>query len=142
MLRRERKTKIRHLTNEDRLKLKNLIPKKDYDMLMKHDYARDSLDVAVGFDHVTIRKPSRVTLEQVSKLTSKEIRKELKEVDPLVCYKSGMILSVTETMTWGYKIKKLNLVRHRNILLRVAHGDIYTEERKYRFGITDSPNCV
>jgi hypothetical protein len=32
-------------------------------------------------------------------------------------------------------------VRHRSILLRVAHGEVYTKERLFRFGMIDSPNC-
>jgi len=41
----------------------------------------------------------------------------------------------------GIKLKKLNSIAHRNILLRLAHGEIYSNERKYRHNLTDDPKC-
>jgi len=32
-------------------------------------------------------------------------------------------------------------VAHKSILLRVLHGDIYTNEKLFRFGMRDSPRC-
>jgi len=41
----------------------------------------------------------------------------------------------------GHRIKKLNSVRHRNMILKVAHGDVYTLERKLRYGMTLNGKC-
>jgi hypothetical protein len=40
-----------------------------------------------------------------------------------------------------YKIKKLTSVKHRNTMLKVLHGDVYTNERKNRFGLREDPYC-
>ena len=45
-------------------------------------------------------------------------------------------------MNWTSKIKKLTSIRHRATILRIAHGEIYTKARLYRFGLIESPNCV
>ena len=39
------------------------------------------------------------------------------------------------------RVKKLTSVRHKNIIMRVAHGDIYSNERLFRFGLIDNPKC-
>jgi hypothetical protein len=88
---------------------------------------------------LTNRPKTKVT--KLAKLTTKDIRNELYTGEPILIYKCGMILSTTECRTWGYRIGKLRSVKHRNILLRISHGDIYTNERKYRYGLTDSPLC-
>ena len=36
---------------------------------------------------------------------------------------------------------KLTSTRHKNIILRLSHGDIYSNDRLYRFGLIDSPRC-
>ena len=32
-------------------------------------------------------------------------------------------------------------IQHRNLILKIAHGDIYTQEKLNRFGLADSDNC-
>ena len=34
-----------------------------------------------------------------------------------------------ETLRWGEKVRKLSSTRHKNIILRIAHGDIYSNDR-------------
>ena len=38
-------------------------------------------------------------------------------------------------------MSKITSVRHKNILLRIAHGEIYYREKLYRYGLVESPNC-
>ena len=78
------------------------------------------------------------TLESV---TSKEFRTQRAEKSPLADYKIGLRLSPQEALTWGLKISKLTSTQHKSILLRVAHGDIYTKEKLHRFGLIDSDRC-
>ena len=52
-----------------------------------------------------------------------------------------MTLSTSESLTWGLRLSKVNSTRHKNVILRVAHGDIYTKEKLHRFGLIDSPIC-
>ena len=44
-------------------------------------------------------------------------------------------------MSWGLKLSKVSSTKHKNILLRVAHGDIYTKEKLHRFGMIDDSDC-
>ena len=73
--------------------------------------------------------------------TSKEIRVSRTDAKPITEFKVGMTLTVTESLSWSKKISKLTSVRHRNTLLRVAHGEIYTKERLVRFNLIDNPIC-
>ena len=52
-----------------------------------------------------------------------------------------MILDVKEVINWGYNLRKLKAVRDRDILLNVAHGNVFTNERKHRYGIRLDPYC-
>ena len=36
---------------------------------------------------------------------------------------------------------KLTSTKHKNIILRVAHGDIYTQSKLFRFGMSGSDSC-
>jgi len=81
-------------------------------------------------------------LKNLSKCSSKEIRINRQENEQTCVFKIGLILNVTESKTWLYKIRKLTSVRHRNLMLRIAHGDVYSNERKFRFGLVESPDCT
>ena len=39
------------------------------------------------------------------------------------------------------RVTKLSSTRHKDTLLRAAHGDIYTREKLFRFGLIDSNQC-
>ena len=60
---------------------------------------------------------------------------------PITEFKIGLYLTIAESLSWCKKISVLTSIRHRNILLRVAHGEIYTKEKLARFGLSDSPTC-
>ena len=77
----------------------------------------------------------------LSKCTSKEIRLERAMLSPLCSYKIGLNLERSQALSWGLRVSKLTSTRHKNILLRVAHGDIYTKERLVRFGMAQDPLC-
>ena len=57
-------------------------------------------------------------------------------------YKSGLILAPGELVSWTKRIKKLTSTRHKNVLLRVAHGDVFSNERLHRFGLRDNAGCA
>ena len=77
-------------------------------------------------------------------LSSKAIREDLtKDVDEIICvYKSGLLLTPGEVLAWTKNVKKLTSTRHRCALLRIAHGDVYTNARLFRFGLIDNPKCA
>ena len=60
----------------------------------------------------------------------------------MICvYKSGLLLTPGELKAWSKQIKKLTSTRHKNVILRVAHGDVFSNERLHRFGLRDEPKC-
>ena len=74
--------------------------------------------------------------------TSKELRESLKSNAPVTNLKFGNLdLEVNEALSWYLKLSKLSSTRHKNTLLRIIHGDIYTKDRLHRFGMIDNPNC-
>ena len=73
--------------------------------------------------------------------SSKEIREALSVQIPIADFKIGMTLDGAESANWGHRLAKLTSIRHKSILLRVAHGDIYTKEKLNRFGLSDSNEC-
>ena len=75
-------------------------------------------------------------------LSSKEIRTHCSEALPICSFKLGAVATPNETLTWGTNLTKVSSVRHRNTILRVAHGDIYTNLRLFRFKLKDTPRCT
>ena len=86
--------------------------------------------------------PCRTGLKNLQSMTSKEIREELKIKEPICLFKLGLILTPTESFNWLDKVNKLTCTKLKNSVLRAAHGDIYCEERLFRFGLVDSPLCA
>ena len=61
----------------------------------------------------------------------------------MICvYKSGLILTPGELAAWTRQLRHLTSTRHKNVILRVAHGDVYSNERLQRFGLRDSAGCA
>ena len=64
------------------------------------------------------------------------------ESEKMIClYKSGVILSPGEVLNWTNKIKKLTSSRHNCALLRIAHADVYTNGKLFKFGLINDPKC-
>lgn len=84
------------------------------------------------------------TVKVLSSLSSKFLRENLiKEEEVIICdYRSGIILTPGEVLNWTSNVKRLTSTKHRNCLLRIAHGDVYTNDRLFRFGLNNEPKCV
>ena len=80
-------------------------------------------------------------LTSIAQLTTKQIREPLELNEPITSFKIGVNLEVNESLTWCHRIKKLTATRHQNCLLKIAHGDMYTNDRLMRFGLRDNDNC-
>ena len=81
------------------------------------------------------------TLVDIRKLSSKEIRNSISKSEPICIYKIGMILTPNEALTWGESLRKMASIKHKSFILRVAHGDVYTKEKLYRYGLNPNPEC-
>ena len=84
-----------------------------------------------------------MTIANVSSLSSKVLRNNMiNPTDKMIClYKLGIVLDPGEVLSWTNRIRKLTSTRHKNILLRTVHGDIFSNSRLHRFGLRDSSNC-
>ena len=80
-------------------------------------------------------------LQDLSKATSKEIRLSISDKDPITIYKIGVFLTPSEALSLANQINKITSVRHKDILLRLMHGELYSRERLSRYGLVDTPNC-
>ena len=80
-------------------------------------------------------------LKPLDKLSARDFRQAGSESIPICVYKLGAILSPKDNASWTYKLRKLTITRHKNLILKLAHGDWYTKDRLFRFGLIDSPNC-
>ena len=74
-------------------------------------------------------------------LTSKEIRVGRSNKVPIQEFKIGLRLTSNESLSWGLRLSKLSSTRHKNTLLKAAHGDVYTKDKLFRFGLRDSDLC-
>ena len=74
-------------------------------------------------------------------LTSKEFRLIRSAKLPIKIFKIGMNLTTMESINWGFRLAKLTSTKHKNSLLRIAHGDVYTKDKLYRFGMSDNDKC-
>ena len=86
--------------------------------------------------------PKGKGLVNLSKLTSNSIRLLRCDDDPITIFKAGLILSPNESLSYMNKVRKLTSTRHKNIILKYLHGEVYTNERLVRFGLSDDPNCA
>ena len=130
-------TKLGELGPRDLERLRSFMNKKLF------DEARRVINIPNVITHnnseLKILKGKR--LIDLRKLSSKDIRGCIKSYDPICVYKTGLVLTPSENLNWTSALRKVKSVRHKSILLRVSHGDIYSKERLTRFGLTDSPLC-
>ena len=77
----------------------------------------------------------------IEKCTSKEIRESRQDSEPIKNFRIGLNLTTAESLSWLLKISKITSTKHKNVILRVAHGDVYTMEKLYRFGLEASNIC-
>ena len=79
----------------------------------------------------------------ISTLSSKALRvNQIDDEDQVICiYKLGLIMNPGEVRSWTGRLKKLTSTRHKNILLRAVHGDIFSNARLARFGLRQEAGC-
>ena len=77
-------------------------------------------------------------------MSSKALRSSLTtDEDDVICvYKIGTILTMAEVLSWTNRLSQLTSTRHKNIILRLVHGDIFSNSRLNRFGLRQDANCA
>ena len=79
----------------------------------------------------------------ISGISSKSFRINNRNLDNIIClYKQGLVLTPGEVLCWTKRIKGLTSTRHKNIMLRIVHGDIFSNARLHRFGLIDNSKCA
>ena len=80
-------------------------------------------------------------LVNIASMTTKQLREAAESPVPITSFKIGLDVETNEGLTWCLRIKKLTSARHQNTILKVAHGDIYSNDRLLRFGLRDNDIC-
>ena len=81
------------------------------------------------------------TWKDLSKISSKELREARSTETPICVFKSGVLLNPIESSNWLKVVNSLSSTAHKNAILRYIHGDIYSRERQFRFGLSNDPHC-
>ena len=95
---------------------------------------RENVDIS----KCVLLKGKIVNLETCS---SKAIREMILEEKVITTFKVGLTLNERLSANWLYRVNKLQSTQHKCTLLRIAHGEVYTQERLARFGLVDSALC-
>ena len=82
------------------------------------------------------------SLAPINKLTSKQIRDLRSEKEPICIFKFGHIMAPDEALNWAHNVSRLTSTKHKDLLLRLAHGELYYRERLHRYNLIDSPLCL
>ena len=80
-------------------------------------------------------------LTTLGTLTSKQIRTCRTQADPICISKLGPILTPIESINLFSNLSKLTNTRHKDILLRLIHGELYSKVRLHKYGLVAHPTC-
>ena len=136
LIRRQMKNKIGDLTEQDLAALR---------VFLDPDLAARALAIV----RINVRPENLISdcilvnnkFLSLTALTSKQIRSTLTDNLPILIYKIGPILTPSESLNWCYTLSKLTCTKHKDIIMRLAHGELYSKERLARRGLIADPNC-
>ena len=77
----------------------------------------------------------------LEKLTSKEFRISRSDSDPITNFKIGPNLTKASSVKWAFVVNKLTSIKHKDLILRLAHGELYSKERLHRYLLIDNAQC-
>jgi len=117
-----------------------VIDKETKDIIDRYDW-NYTPSVQAPLDLLLPKTVGQAMAMNLKTMKSKDLRNELEDKEPITIFRSGIILTPQESKSWGLRVKKTKSVKHRNALLRLAHGEYYTAERKFRYGLIESPLC-
>ena len=80
-------------------------------------------------------------LLSLAKLSSKDIRTACCPCDPETIFKIGLLATPSESVSLMTEINRIVSVKHKDMLLRLLHGELYSKDRLSRYGLTDSAEC-
>ena len=137
-IRRQGKTRIGNLSINELRSLEFFFPRN----IITHARAAinlpNNINVDVNLDGCQLVNGKFVKL---GKLSSKAIRTSRSNNVPITSFKIGTSISTRDSLNWSLVLRKLTSVKHKDNLLRLAHGELYSKERLHRYRLVDSPDC-
>ena len=121
----------------------------DIDSLVRHIDAEKIHKIRIA-SRVNIAPPDRIFSETyydgkmhkwLNKMSAKEIRTLRGSDTPILNFKLGLNLGPDEALNWGRRLSKLTSTSHKNTILKIVHGDIYTNDKLFRYGMSDTNIC-
>ena len=122
------KNSLRPFLNPDLLKVLNAT-------------SRINRNFVAGLDPINYSIVKNDKFYSLEKLTSKQIRDFRADNEPVTEFKIGVTLNPPQALTWGHNLRKVTSTRHKDLILRLAHGEIYSKEKLHRFRLIDDPSC-
>ena len=136
LLRHQGKTTVRHLLTD------NAMANHFRLRILHYEYATlmDACLLSPNQDPINdVYIPIRDKYKMATKTSSKSLRLELTENNGIENFKITVPRQTVIDML--PKIKKLRCVRAKNLALRILHGDIFTGEKMFKLGMTDTDQC-
>ena len=130
--------KVRHLNRRMLGMIRPIVDRALYDRLVKIE----PLPNVETPEEIKTSYCIKTCFINLSKLTSKEIRLNRSNKEPICLYKVGLILTPNESINWLDRVRKLTSTKLKDTIIRIAHGEIYTKEKLHRYGLVDSPTCL
>ena len=100
------------------------------------------INVPVVPDLLDLIPTKGLAMVNVSSLSSKAIRLNQSAEQRIEIYKLCPTVDPIEVLAWTKRTKSLTSTRHKNILLRIIHGDVFSNSRLFRFGLLNDPKCI
>ena len=73
----------------------------------------------------------RQLYKPLGSISSKEFRDNRNPRSLITSFKIGLNLTELECQTWCLRLRKLTSTTHKALILKVAHGDIYTQDKLF-----------
>ena len=124
----------------DRPKLNQLARFMDKNLVKISEYA---VTINLNVDNTPARNLTVLNgvLVDLTRASSREIREGRQKKIPVTMFKSGLLMTPSEVLNWADRLRRLTSTKLKSTMLRVAHKEVYTKEKLYRYGLVASPNC-
>ena len=74
-------------------------------------------------------------------LSSKDLRMMISDNTPVTIFKFGPIMNPGTSINWASSLAKVTSTKHKDLLLRLVHGELYSKERLHRYRLIDNAQC-
>ena len=133
---------LTYLDELNRVELDSLRPFLNPDLSrVLTETSRINRNFVAGVDPINYSMVHNLKFYDLNNLSSKQIRTFRTNKEPVRDLKIGVTLDPTQGRNWGHNLAKITSTKHKDVLLRLAHGELYSKERLHRYRLIDSPDC-